>query len=116
MAVNALSIAYGRNIAWSGRPGPERRAWRHPTASGRWGFSTIHDTRSGKRTQRCHDQACSCAEQCSALLRWTPDSRATGGVKGRPKAERGAETGEGGQLVEATAKVVIAVPAPHGDP
>ncbi|MBF6558368.1 MAG: hypothetical protein IVW52_19910 [Acidimicrobiales bacterium] len=40
----------------------------------------------------------------------------TGGVKGRPKAKRGAETGDGAELVEATPKVAIAATAPRSDP
>lgn len=116
MAVKARSTAYGRTLHGPGGRDLSGELGDIPPALGRWGFSNIHDTRSGKRTQRCHDQPCSCAEQCPALLRWTPDSRATGGVKGRPKAERGAETGDGAELVEATAKVAIAVTAPRSDP
>lgn len=40
----------------------------------------------------------------------------TSGVKGRPVAERGAQTGDGAELGEATASPTITVAAPRSDP
>jgi hypothetical protein len=116
MAAREVSATRGRTLHGPGDRHRRSELGDNPPMARRRGFLTVHEPSWWEDdAARSRPALLQCGARPGLAPMEAPTPGPPFGVKGRPRAERGVETGDGAELVEATAKPVIAVASPRSD-